>query len=76
MTVEQLIKCLHAQPFRRFRLHLADGRALAVDHPDFIARSPTGRTATVYGKDDAAEIVDLYLVTSLEFLPPRRRSAG
>jgi hypothetical protein len=68
MTTEQLIRHIRAQPFRRFRIHLADGRHLDVKHPDFIARSPGGRTAVVYTSDDTAETVDLLLVTSLETL--------
>ncbi len=74
MTVEQLIQVLHAQPFRRFRIHLADGRHLDVDHPDFLARSPGGRTAIVYGSDETFEVIDLLLVCSLEVLDGKPRS--
>jgi hypothetical protein len=58
----------HAQPFRLYRIHMADGRSLDVRHPDFVARSPSGRTIVVYGPDDTCEIVDLLLVASLELL--------
>jgi len=74
VTVEQLIQVLDAQPFRRFRIHLADGRHLDVDHPDFLARSPGGRTAIVYGADETFEVIDLLLVTSLEVLDGKPRS--
>jgi len=66
MNVEQLQRVQHAQPFRPYRIHMADGRSLDVHHPDFVARSPSGRTIVVYGPDDACEIVDLLLVASLE----------
>jgi len=68
MTVEQLQATQHAKPFRPYRIHMADGRSLDVHHPDFVARSPAGRTIVVYKADDTSEIVDLLLVTSLEVL--------
>lgn len=68
MTVERLQATQHAQPFRPYRIHMADGRRLDVHHPDFVARSPTGRTIVVYKPDDTSEIVDLLLVASLEVL--------
>ena len=68
VTVEQLQATQHAQPFRPYRIHMADGRSLDVHHPDFVARSPTGRTIVAYKNDDTSEIVDLLLVASLEVL--------
>lgn len=68
MTLERLIDHIRAQPFRPFRVHLADGRHIDVKHPDFIARSPGGRTATIYTSKEGAETFDLLLVTSLELL--------
>jgi len=76
MTREQLVQVMHAQPFQRFRIHLADGRQLDVNHPDFLARSPSGRTAILYKPDETFEVIDLLLVASLEVLngkAPRRR---
>ena len=61
MTVEQLNVC-NAQPFRPFTIHLGDGRAFLVKHPDFISRSPSGRTLIVYGDDDHFNILDMLLV--------------
>ncbi len=68
MTVEQLSQMQHSQPFRPYRIHLADGRNLDVPHPDFLARSPAGRTAIVYKADETFEVIDLLLVTSLEVI--------
>jgi hypothetical protein len=45
MTVEQLWK---ADPFRPFKIHLADGRDIAVNHRDFLMPSPSGRKIIVY----------------------------
>lgn len=81
MTSEKLREALKTEPFRPFRLHLGGGRALDVLHPEFVAVSPSGRTAAVYGPKDALEIVDVLMVQSIEFLPARngqskRRRAG
>jgi hypothetical protein len=66
MTVEQLNNVHHARPFRRFTIHMGDGRAFVVKHPDFISRSPSGRTVIVHGDDDSFSILDLLLVTELQ----------
>jgi hypothetical protein len=69
MTIEQLRHLHQAQPFQPFDIHLADGRSLPVEHPEFLAQSPTGRTIAVGHADGVLEIVDLLLVVSLK---PRR----
>ena len=62
------IKSVHtAKPFRPFILHMADGRQVNVDHPEFMAVSPTGRYATVYKLDESTEEIELFLVTSVEY---------
>ena len=80
MTVEQLRTLSNAQPFRPFAIHLADGREIAVQHPEFIMTVPSGRTVVVAQPDDTLNIVDLLLVTDLEIKPAangsgRRRKA-
>jgi hypothetical protein len=66
MTVEQLKQVWKADPFRPFRIHLADGRDIAVNHRDFVMSSPSGRTIIVYQPDDSFNVIDLLLVTDLE----------
>ncbi|HMF19080.1 MAG TPA: hypothetical protein VKE98_17860 [Gemmataceae bacterium] len=68
MTAGQLRAMREANPFRPFTIRLADGRALAVPHRDFVSQSPGGRTIIVYqsGNEEAFSVVDLYLVTELE----------
>lgn len=66
MTIEKVRDFYEAQPFCPFVMHLADGRAIPVQHPEFIAAAPSGRTVTVYQPDDTLNIVDLLLVTDLE----------
>lgn len=65
MTVDQIRTMHRAAPFQPFEINLADGRALAVEHPEMLAISPPGRTIGVAHADGTIEIVDLLLVTSL-----------
>ena len=76
MTTEQVRKLYEARPFRRFSIHLADGRTLRVSHPEWMALSPSGRTIVVYQRDDSFEIVDLLLVTGLEVTANPKAKAG
>jgi hypothetical protein len=69
MTIEQVREAYHAQPFRPFILHLADGRQIPVHHRDFMAAPPTGRTVVVIQPDQSVNIIDLLLVTDLELMP-------
>ena len=68
MSPESLSDMLHAQLFRPFRIRLATGRQLDVRHPDFLSRSPGGRTAVVWKSEESFEVIDLLLVASLEIL--------
>jgi len=68
MTVERLLTMQHAQPFRPYRIHMADGRSLDVYHQDFVARSPACRGIIVYKPDEIFEVLDLLLVVSFEVL--------
>ncbi len=82
MTTAQLDTAYKAEPFRPFILHLADGREIPVIHREFMLTVPSGRTIVVVQPDDTVNIIDLLLVTDLEFKPtanggrrrkPRRR---
>ena len=59
MTIEQLIQMHQVRPFQPFDIHLADGRVLPVDYPEFLSRSPTGRTIGVGTEAGVIEVVDL-----------------
>ncbi len=67
MTIEQIRNSYEARPFRPFVIHLADGREVPVHHREFIMSAPSGRTVVVYQPDDSFNIIDLLLVTDLEF---------
>jgi hypothetical protein len=66
MTIEQLRIMHQARPFEPFEIYLADGRAIGVDHPEFLSQSPTGRTISVGMPDGTHQVIDLLLVTSLK----------
>ena len=73
MTIEQLQKHHRARPFQAFDIHLADGRSIPVEHPEFLAQTPPGRTIAVGLADGTIETIDLLLVTSLKPRPNGRR---
>ena len=66
MKLEEVRTLYDANPFRPFILHLADGRAIHVQHREFLASAPSGRTVIVYQPDDSFNIIDLMLVTDVE----------
>ena len=75
MTTDQFRNTLHQQPFRPFTIHMADGRAFQVTHPDFVAQSPSGRTVIVFQTDESYSMLDLLLVSELEVHSPDGRAA-
>ncbi len=73
MTIQQLRQMHQARPFQPFRVHLADGRHLDVQHPEYLSHTPSGRTVMIATPDERFEVIDLLLVTSLELLNGRIR---
>ncbi len=69
MTSEQMRAAYDARPLQPFVIHLADGRAVPVNHREFIMAAPSGRTIIVYQPDDSHNVIDLLLVTDLEVAP-------
>jgi hypothetical protein len=70
MTTDQFKATLHLQPFRPFTIRMADGRSFKVEHPDFVAQSPTGRTVVVFQQDETYSVLDLLLMSELEVTSP------
>ena len=52
MTNERMLAALRQRPFRPFLIHLADGRQVAVKHPEQAAMHPQGRTVIVDQADE------------------------
>jgi hypothetical protein len=67
MPPDQLRQAYAAQPFKPFVIHMADGRDIAVEHREFMSIAPSGRYTIVVRPDDSYEVIDLILVSSLEF---------
>lgn len=82
MTIEQLRQLWKAEPFRPFVIHLANGKEIAVQHPEFLMPLRGGRTVLVASptEEDAYDIIDVMLVTNLEVKPApgsrNRKKAG
>ena len=72
MTSDQLTTFHAFRPFKPFRIHMADGRHVDVEHPEFLAYRG-GRTAMVFSTAERSEIVDLLLVTSFEAIDDSNR---
>jgi hypothetical protein len=45
---------------------MADAQAFDVNHRDFVALSPSGRTASVFASDEGYSVLDLLLMTELD----------
>ena len=75
MDIKVLRDELHREPFRPFRLRLADGRELFVPHPDFVAVSPR-RVVVIDPHDESMSIIEPLLIVSIETWTERAPSAN
>ena len=76
MAPDQVRKVLQAVPFRPFTVEIGGQRRVSVEHTDYAQLSPAGRTLVVFSDDDdAADIIDVFLITSLSLAktPARRK---
>jgi len=65
MDLQGIREALHRQPFEPFTIRLADGRKIAVRHPDFVAVGH--RRAIVIGPDNSWSVVEPLLIVSLDY---------
>jgi hypothetical protein len=77
MTIEKLRAAVVTRPFRPFTIVMGDGTRCHVSHPEMIAMNPKAeRTVIVaFGAEEHA-VLDLLLMTALEYGAPSRRKAG
>ena len=74
MTIEQLRKALRVEPFKAFTICLTDGRQFRVPHPECIAIPPSAsRTFVVAGRGEDYRIIELLLVTSIDYTDGKAR---
>jgi hypothetical protein len=55
----------HAQPFLPFTIHLANGKSLAVPHPDFFFMSAKGGQIFVSEEDDEVHVLNPLVIVSV-----------
>ncbi len=69
MTIEKLRAAVRTRPFNPFTIVMGDGTRYRVKHPEMVAISPKAeRTFIVTDENDEGHaVVDLLLVTALEF---------
>lgn len=71
VSPDQFRSSMRAVPFVPFRIHLVDQRSFDLPHPEFAWIVPSGRTAYVVPPGlDAAEVVDVSLIVSLQPITP------
>ena len=66
MTADSIRKELHRTPFIPFVLEVVGGEKFPVQHPDFVAISPTGRTVVVYTEGDQSSVIDIPLIVKID----------
>jgi hypothetical protein len=69
MILNEIHQLNWAKPFRPFTVNLADGRSIAVSHPELMALSPSANEIFVYQPTGMFDIVNLALVTSITAQP-------
>lgn len=65
MDIDGIREALHKQPFEPFQIRLADGRALTVPHPDFVAVAP--QRIVVVAQDSSWTVIEPFLIGSLDY---------
>ena len=65
MDLEGVREALLKRPFEPFRIRLADGRSLAVRHPEMVAVGK--RRIVIVQPDDSTLFVEPLLIVSLDF---------
>ena len=70
MDIQGIREALRHQPFEPFSISLADGRSLAVPHPEMVAVGK--RRIIVVEPDDSWSVVEPLLIVSLDYNGKRR----
>ena len=65
MDLQGIREALRRQPFEPFSLGLADGRSLAVPHPEMVAVGK--RRIIVVEADDSWSVVEPLMIVSLDY---------
>lgn len=78
MRIEELTKLFKRQPFRPFTIHMSDGSAYTVTHPDQVILTPRAAYVGIGNSEDDAVVHDVVIcdmvhITSLGPEPKRPR---
>ena len=65
MDLQQIREALRRQPFEPFKIRLADGRSLAIPHPEMVAIGK--RRVIVVEADDSWSVIGPLLIVSLDY---------
>jgi hypothetical protein len=77
MTIDRVRQVARATPFKPFTMSLTDGRRFRVRSPEFIMITPeASRTVVVAESGEDYSIIDLLLVTSLDFGNGKGKRSG
>jgi hypothetical protein len=66
MQIDRIRDAIRQQPFRAFRIMMANGSSYLIKHPEFVAMPPPPkkRDMVFYG-EDGVHIIDLALIQEL-----------
>jgi len=67
----QIQSALKAQPFRPFRIDMADRREFEVRRPEFALVHPRDRWVMLTEDDGSFDLLDMSLITSIHIEAPR-----
>jgi hypothetical protein len=77
MRIDEIRKLYQTAPFKPFEIVLTNGRHVPVEHPEFMALSPTGQTIVVFESDGPLTIGVPLIIATKAFEngrgPARRR---
>jgi hypothetical protein len=74
MEIDDLRGAVRRQPFKPFTIRLADGRAVPVRHPEFLAIG--NNVAILVTENDSWLEIDPFLVVSLDYESSSGRKSG
>jgi hypothetical protein len=63
-TLNQVRAALRNQPFRPFKVKLADGRTFFVPHPELCSMDPRGRELVIHD-DEGMSLIEMGLVAEV-----------
>ena len=67
MSADDLRSLLRATPFRPFTVYLPSDKSFSVQHPEFAALTPPGRTLIVFhAGDNGFDLLEVPLITRVE----------